>query len=251
MQNNLTLPGLLNVNDSDVMPAVSYAQLVSRISVLRRATNNPIPPSDDTIIAVQIDGVTVTTITLPRASVKQAFVVALALPAESVLSISVTQTGGAAELAVWFELVSTATGEPDTWFVPDAGKFLEDISAAEYKAFTSAATTGGVDRIPGLINDTVAEIRTAIRSGHRNNLGRAGTIPSGAAHIFMHICKWHFFDYVKSVSTFAEKSEKAKTQAEAELERIATGKINFQEPLTIGEAVAQQFDGGSEPRLEL
>jgi len=251
MQNNLTLPGLVNIGDSDALAAVDYSQQVSRISILRRASANPIAPTGDTIITIKLDGNTVTTVTLPQASVKQAYVVALNIPAESVLSISVTQDGGATDLAVWFELISTATGAPDTWFVPDAGKFLEDISAPEYAAFTSRAVTGGVDRLPGLINDTVAEIREAIRSGQRNNLGPAGTIPSGAAHIFMHICKWHFFDFVKSVPQFAEKSEKAKEQAEADLREIREGKRRFQQPLTIGEAVAAGFQITSNPPLDL
>ena len=233
------------------MAPLDSAQRCPRVSILRTPNSLPVAPTGDTIINVLVDDVVAFPVTLPQASVKQSYPVTLNIPAESILSISVTQPGGAVDLAVWFELVSTATGEADTWFVPDAGKFLEDIAAPEYQAFIDPLITGGVDRLPGLINDTVAEIREAIRTGLRNNLGPAGTIPSGAAHIFMHLCKWHFFDYLKSVDEFAKKSEKSKEQAEKDLEQIRAGKRLYQEPLTIGEAVATSVRWGSEPRLEL
>ena len=251
MQNNLTLNGLVTDGQALAMAPADYAQQVTRVSVLRAPGTQPVTPTGNTVINILVDDAVAATVTLPQASVKQSYAVALAVPAESVLAISVVQNGGAADLAVWFELVSTATGVADTWFTPDAGKFLEDIAAPEYRAFTSAAITGGVDRIPGLINDTVAELREAIRTGLRNNLGPAGTIPSGAAHIFMHLCKWHFFDYIKSVPAFAEKCEKAKAQAEKDLDAIRKGERLFQEPLTIGEAITTSAQWGSEPRIEL
>lgn len=161
----------------------------------------------------------------------------LAVPSGSILTAVITANGSAADFKVTIEAASNQTGIADTWYAPTIGDIQEEICTPEYAAFTSSFLTGSTDRIPGLIDDTVNQIRDAIRSGKRNNLGSAGTIPGGAAHLFMHIVKWHFFAFVASIPGAQDKSKEAKDLAETELVRIYDGKRIFVEPTIIGEAV--------------
>ena len=154
------------------------------------------------------------------------------------LTAIITANGGAADLKLTLELATGQTGEADAWYYPTVGDIQQEVCTPEYATFTASFLTGSVDRLPGLLEDTVNEIRDAIRTGKRNNLGPVGTIPGGAAHLFMHIVKWHFFAFVTSVPGAQDKTKDAKNKAEIELQRIFEGKRIFIEPTTVGEAVS-------------
>ena len=162
----------------------------------------------------------------------------LAVASGVVLQAIITAYGDAADLKVTIEASTGQTGVADTWYTPTIGDIQQEVSQPEYEAYTATILTGGNDRLPHLLEDTVNEIRDAIRTGRRNNLGPVGTIPGGAAHLFMHIVKWHFFAFVTTVSGAQDKTKDAKDSAERELLRIFEGQRVFIEPTTISEAIS-------------
>ena len=162
----------------------------------------------------------------------------LVVAASKVLTVTCTFAGGVQDVSFWIESVIPASAADDTWSLPTAADIQGSISAPEYAAFTAALIQGSqADPIPGILSDTVNEIRDAIRTGRRNNLGPVGTIPGGAMHTLGHICKWHLFDLVKSLPGFADKSIEARKGADEYLDKVRKGEVVFVEPTTYGETI--------------
>ena len=162
----------------------------------------------------------------------------LVVPASTVLSVTCTHAGGVQDVSFWIESAIPASAADDTWQMPTAADIQGSIASPEYKEFTAALIQGDQpDPIPSILSDTVNEIRDAIRTGRRNNLGPVGTIPGGMMHTLGHICKWHLFDLVKSMPGFAEKSAEAERKAEEYLKEVREGKVVFVEPTTISETI--------------
>ena len=228
---------LANGQTQDFAP-VSYDRLVTFVT-LQAGTAGV----TNVTLQFKLNGVTQPQVYTLAAGIAVPFQVATTAPGLTVLSgvvlqVIVTDYGDAADLKVTIESVAQQTGIADTWYYPTIGDIQQEVSTPEYEAYTASILTGGADRLPHLLEDTVNEIRDAIRTGRRNNLGPVGTIPGGAAHLFMHIVKWHFFAFVTTVSGAQDKTKDAKDNAEKELLRIFEGQRVFIEPTTIGEAIS-------------
>lgn len=249
-QNQLLLSGLLINGQRVEMAPASYHQVATRLSILRTPAVPPVVPSGDTVLQVLVDEIAVGTFTIAAAAKKQTAAINVSVLAEKTTAVVVTEHGGAADLSVWFELALPTAQGSSGWIVPGPSQLLDEISAPEYAAFTNPAITGGRDRIPGLLDDAVKELRAAIRTGKRNDLGPVGTIPDEAFSGWMHGVKWHFFDYLKSVPQFADRCKDAKKEWDGFLDKVREGKVVFIEPTVVGEALPQLVAYGSEPRVQ-
>ena len=233
----LMFSGYLADNQTQDFAPVSYDRLVQFATLQAGAA-----PTSSLTLKFKLDGVLQAQVFTLSAGVAVPFQVAFTAPGLTVTSGVVLEAiiianGGAADLKITVEASTGQVGTADTWYVPTIGDIQQEVCTPEYATFTASFLTGSVDRLPGLLEDTVNEIRDAIRTGKRNNLGPVGTIPGGAAHLFMHIVKWHFFAFVTSVPGAQDKTKDAKDKAETELLRIFEGKRIFIEPTTIGEVV--------------
>jgi hypothetical protein len=232
------LPGALIDGQTNSFATASYQRLVTIVTI-----NANTAPTDPTGATFQLsnDGTLAAQVYTLAQGLNTVRVVVigggLTVAALKVLTVVNVLAGGVQDVNFWIE--STVSGtNTDAWVVPTAADVQTGISAPEYSAFTAALmTTGQVDPIPGIMADSVAEIRDAIRSGRRNNLGPIGTIPSGAMRVFKAICKWHLFDRVKALPMYADKSAEPKKEAEEYLTKVRAGEIEFVAPTTIIEAV--------------
>jgi hypothetical protein len=243
-QTNILLQSLIQDNQTNDFVATSWDRTVQRLTIAALTV-----PTDAGGLQIQllIDSVAQTgTYTLPQSTAKKAFTLATALlvAAEETLTVKVLANGGAADATIWIESLASAIGAEDTWYAPTATDIQGSLSAPEYEQFTNSLLKGTqADPVPGIINDTVAEFRDAIRTGRVNNLGPAGTIPTGLAHSFAHIGVWHLLTRLKSLNQFAERAEKAKDEAEKIIQSVREGKLVFPEPTEIGETVTSSAMG--------
>jgi len=234
------LPGALITNQSAAFATTSYSRTVTLVTI-----NADTAPSDnlgasfqvtvDGVLQAQVFKLLVSTITSGALTVASA---GLVVPAGKVLSVACTYPGGVQDVSFWIESAIPASAADDTWSLPTSANIQGSISDPEWTAFHSAVLQTLIgDPIPGILTDTVNEIRDAIRTGRRNNLGPVGTIPGGMMHTLAHIGKWHLFETVESMSGFADKAKTAKKDAEDYLDKVRKGEVVCVEPTTISETI--------------
>jgi hypothetical protein len=232
------LLGLLANGQAQPFAAVSYGRNITTVTL--NAGSAPTDPAG-TQFQVNIDGTLQAQVfTLPQNTNSIAIPVSgtgLSVNGGSTLTAVVTAFGGAADVLFWIESTAAA-GAADAWVVPTATDLQGAIEAAEWEAFTdSILETNQSDPVPKIITNTVMRIRTAIRTGRKNDLGPAGTIPVGAMDLFLQVAQWYFFKRVKSVAFGDKALESMRREANDEIKAICDGDRIFEAPTTVTETV--------------